>query len=112
MTDMNYPEMIKGLPEIDLDVDGVRGKLLQGADKQVVFFELDPVAVIRPHSHGSQWGIVVDGEMDLTIGGETRTYTRGDSYYVPAGVEHSAKFRTRVLAIDVFDEPGRYRAKA
>ena len=70
-----------------------------------------PIGEIPPHSHCAQWGIVVDGEMKLTIGGETKIRRKGDSYVIPEGVTHSATFLTRVHAIDVFDAPDRYQAK-
>jgi len=106
-----YPEMIESLPDVDVPVEGVRGKLVQSSDRQVVFFEIEPIGAIGLHSHGAQWGIVVEGEMDLTIGDETRTYRAGDSYYIPAGVEHGATFKTHFKAIDVFEEPDRYAAR-
>ncbi len=112
MNAASFSDMIQGLPDVDLDVPGIRGKLLQGEDQQVVFFTIERTAAIPFHSHGAQWGIVVEGEMDLTIGGVTRTYRQGDSYAIPAGVEHGASFRTDVRAIDVFDEPARYRPRA
>jgi len=111
MSEVTYPEMIEDLPDIDLDLEGVRGKLLQAGEKQVVFFDIEPIGAIPPHSHCAQWGIVVAGEMELTIGGRTATYTQGDSYFIPKGVEHSAVFKTRFKAIDFFDEPERYKPK-
>ena len=111
MTEVTYPELIQSLPEVDVPMEGVRGRLLQGRDRQVVFFDIDPIGSIPLHTHGAQGGIVVQGEMELTIGGETRTYRAGDSYYVPAGVEHGATFTTPFKAIDVFEEPDRYRAR-
>lgn len=108
---MDYPEMIKGLPKVDLPLDGVLGHLLQAGDKQVVFFEIEPVGAIPPHSHSAQWGVVLEGEMDLIIGGETRVYRKGDVYFIATGVEHQATFRTHFKAIDVFDEPARYQEK-
>ncbi|MFH1091367.1 MAG: cupin domain-containing protein [Pseudomonadota bacterium] len=111
MVGIAWPEMIESLPDIDLDAPGVRGKLLQAGDKQLVFFEIEPIGVIPPHSHSAQWGIVVEGEIEMTIGGETRTCRKGDSYFIPACVEHSARVRTKVKAIDIFDEPSRYRPR-
>jgi quercetin dioxygenase-like cupin family protein len=49
--------------------------------------------------------------MKLTIGGETRIYKKGDWYYIPEGVVHSATFLSRVQVIDVFADPNRYSAK-
>ena len=106
-----YPEMLRGLPEIDIPLKGIRGWLLQSEKKQVVFFELEPVGEMPPHSHCAQWGIVISGKMKLTINGETKTYSKGDWYYIPAGAVHSAIFLTRVYVIDVFDDPARYKAK-
>lgn len=106
-----YPEIIESLPDIDVSIAGVRGKLLQGADRQVVFFDIEPIGAIPLHSHGAQWGVVIEGEMELTIDGETRTYRPGDSYFIPPGVEHGATFNSHFKAIDIFEEPDRYHAK-
>lgn len=106
-----YPEMIRELPEIDVALEGVRGWLLQSQNRQVVFFDIQPVGVVPPHSHCAQWGLVVDGEMKLTIGEETRIYRKGDWYYIPEGTIHSATFLTRVHVIDVFEDSQRYAAK-
>jgi len=92
-------------------VEGIRGWLIQGPGRQVVFFELQRGAVVPPHSHAAQWGIVVDGLMDLKVGDETRTLRKGDSYVIPAGVVHSASFATTVYAVDVFASGDRYKAK-
>jgi quercetin dioxygenase-like cupin family protein len=111
MSHLQFPEMIDNLPQVDLPLEGVSGKLLQASDKQVVFFEIDPIGSVPLHQHGAQWGIVVQGEMELTIGQQTRTYRQGDSYFIPAGVKHGATFKTHFKAIDVFDEPDRYRVR-
>jgi len=103
-----FPDLILGLPEIAVPIEGVRGWLLQGENNQLVFFILDPVAKIPKHSHGAQWGIVIDGEMELTIDGDTETYRKGDSYFIPEGVVHSAVFREKTYAIDFFADKERY----
>jgi quercetin dioxygenase-like cupin family protein len=53
----------------------------------------------------------VEGEMRLVIGGKSRVYRKGDWYFIPEGVVHSAIFLTKVNAIDIFDDPKRYRIK-
>jgi quercetin dioxygenase-like cupin family protein len=111
MDEDSWPDLITNLPEADIPFQGVRGWISQGEDHQVVFFDIEPIGEVAPHSHGAQWGVVVDGEMDLTIGGETRTYGKGDSYFIPAGVPHGATFRTRFRAIDVFADRDRYRPR-
>lgn len=106
-----YPEMLRNLPEIDVPIEGVRGWLLQGPTSQLAFFDISRGAVVPPHSHDAQWGIMVEGHMELTIGDETRTIRKGDWYYIPAGVVHSATFPVRVSVIDVFDQRDRYKTK-
>ncbi len=106
-----YPDMIRNLPEIDIPIEGIRGWLLQDGKMQTVFFDIQPVGEIPPHSHCNQWGLVLGGELKLTIDGKTKTYVRGDRYYIPEGVVHSATFPTRVFVIDCFDAPDRYQAK-
>ena len=111
MPDEFFPEEILALPEPDVAFPGVQGRLLQGPAQQLVFFEIDAVGEVEPHAHGAQWGVVLDGTMELTIGRETRRYTRGDTYYIPAGEVHSARFETRTRVIDFFAEPRRYEVK-
>ena len=106
-----FPELIKKLPEANIPFEGIKGWLSQGADQQLVFFEIDAVGEVPSHSHGAQWGIVVEGEMDLTIGGETKTYKKGDSYTIPKGIVHSARFTKKTWVIDFFEEKDRYEVK-
>ncbi len=106
-----YPELIRNLPEVDVPFDGIRGWLMSGDQRQVVFFDIQPVGTVPPHSHCAQWGIMLEGEMSLTIGGKVNRFKKGDWYYIPEGVEHSATFHSRVNVIDVFDAPDRYKAK-
>jgi quercetin dioxygenase-like cupin family protein len=103
--------MIRDLPEVDLSLDGVKGWLLQSTDKQIVFFDIQAGAVVPPHSHCAQFGIMLEGEMELTISGETRAYQKGDTYFIPDGAVHSARFPSHINAIDIFDAPDRYKAK-
>lgn len=107
-----YPEMVRKLPEIDISIKGIRGWLLQSNDQQVVFFDLDPVGEMPPHSHCAQWGIVIEGMMSLAIDGKAKVYRKGDWYYIPEGVVHSAKFMSKVHVIDIFDDPNRYKIAA
>ena len=103
-----YPECILSLPKAKIPFSGVEGWIAQGENSQTVFFKIAPVGEVTPHSHGAQYGIVIEGEIELTIGDETRTYTKGDSYYIPAGVVHHAKFKTFCRVMDYFAEPNRY----
>jgi len=106
-----YPEIISSLPEAEIPLEGIQGWIAQGENFQIVFFDISPVGQLPPHSHAAQFGVVLEGEMTLTITGESKSYSKGDTYYIPAGAEHSAEFHTPVKAIDFFAEPSRYHPK-
>ncbi len=69
---MDYPAMITDLPQADIPFEGVRGWLMQGPKQQLVFMDIAPIGSVPEHSHRAQFGVVLDGEMTLTIGGETK----------------------------------------
>ena len=103
-----YPEILTNLQEADIPFDGVKGWISQSEDHQIVFMEIEAIGIVPEHSHGAQWGIVVEGEMELTIGGVTNIYKKGDSYYIPEGVMHSANFISKTWVIDFFADKFRY----
>ncbi len=107
-----FPAMITNLPEVDIPFAGVKGWLLQGVDKQVVFFEVQPTAAIPEHAHGEQWGIVVEGAMELAISGVKKIYQKGDCYHIPQGAVHSVKPQTLLKVIDFFADVSRYKSKS
>ena len=103
-----FPDLIKQLPEADLHFPGVRGWVFQGQTNQVAFFEISPLGDVEAHSHGAQWGVMLEGEMELTIAGVTRTYKKGDVYYIPSGAMHSGRFPKEMKSLDFFEDPDRY----
>jgi len=107
--DFTFPEIITELPRADVPLEGVTGWLLQGETRQAVFFRLPPGSEVPRHAHGAQWGIVIEGEIELTIGDETRVYRKGDTYAIGAGVPHSARCGPGALVLDLFADPDRYR---
>lgn len=106
-----YPPIIRDLPLANIPFEGVKGHLLQGASRQVIFFDIEAIGAIPEHAHGAQWGVILEGEVELTISGVTRTYRQGDSYYIPAGAPHSVSVKTRCKALDLFADADRYRPK-
>ncbi|MGD8477793.1 MAG: cupin domain-containing protein [Burkholderiales bacterium] len=110
---MDLPDIISRLPEAELPFasSAVKTSVLQSNHGQLVFFQIYEDVEIPPHSHKAQWGTVLEGEVELTIGGETRMYRPGDSYYIAPGVEHSAKAPAGSKVIDFFEEPDHYKLK-
>ncbi|MFX0134100.1 MAG: cupin domain-containing protein [Candidatus Hodarchaeota archaeon] len=111
MTRQTFPGIITSLPRADIPLQGVQGWIAQGKEFQIVFFEIEPTGLVPPHSHGAQFGIVIEGEISLTISGVTKKYIKGDTYYIPEGVEHQAEFHSHFKSLDFFEEPERYKAK-
>lgn len=107
----NFPDCITSLPEADIPFEGVKGWLSQAENHQIVFFEIEAIGEVAEHKHGDQWGAVFEGEMELTIGGETKTYKKGDSYFVPANVLHKAVFKKKTWLMDFFADKNRYLPK-
>ncbi|TFG32522.1 cupin domain-containing protein [Candidatus Thorarchaeota archaeon] len=106
-----YPDCIKELPKAKIPMQGVQARIAQGVAFQIAFFEIEPIGTVPPHSHNAQYGFVIEGEMLLTIGDKTNLYKRGDSYYIPEGVVHSAEFKTFCKIMDFFAEPARYETE-
>ncbi|MEO1139699.1 MAG: cupin domain-containing protein [Pseudomonadota bacterium] len=111
---MPFPDFIMSLPALDLPFpeDVVQSRAIRSDAGLTVFFTFLQDMDLPAHSHGAQWGSVVEGEIEFTIDGDTRTYRPGDSYSIPAGVEHGAHIKAGTRVIDVFDEPDRYPLKA
>ncbi len=59
----------------------------------------------------SPFGIVLEGKIELVIGGEKQCFTKGDRYYTPEGVKHSGKIYAGYADITFFNEPNRYSTK-
>ncbi len=108
---MNLPDFILNAGTLDLPIpeDIVSATGFRSEKGLVAFFNVHKDVTLPPHSHGAQWGTVLEGSIALTMNGVTRTYGPGESYDIPAGVEHGATFKTHFKAIDFFDEPARYK---
>ncbi len=106
-----FPEIITNLPQADVPLEDVRAYLFQGEDKQLVFMTFPDDVDVPEHAHAAQWGVVLAGEIELTIGGEAHTFRPGDTYFVPDGVPHSARIKGGSSLQDLFDQVDRYRAK-
>jgi len=106
-----FPEIITRLPEADIPIEGVKSYLLQGEGQQIIFMSFDEDVEVPEHSHEGQWAVVMDGEIKLTTGDKTRTYRRGDTYFIPKGVKHGARIKKGYKDLTLFDQRDRYKAK-
>jgi quercetin dioxygenase-like cupin family protein len=110
--EQGYPEVITCLPEADVQFEGVKAWILQSDARQLVFFAFEAGAKVPEHSHSyPQWGMVIDGKMELTIDETPRICEKGTEYLIPAGAKHSARFPCRARVMDFFSEKNRYKPK-
>ncbi len=106
-----FPEIITNLPEADIPIEGVQSHLFQGENQQFVFMSFENDVEVPEHSHDAQWGVVLDGEIELTVGGRKHSFSRGDTYFIAKDVTHSARIRKGYKDLSLFNQKDRYRAK-
>lgn len=106
-----FPGPIKNLPKADIPLKGLTAYLSQSETHQILFMQFEEDIELPEHSHESQWGIVLDGKIDLTVDGVVKTYSKGDRYFIPAGVKHSVKIHAGYANITFFNEKDRYKTK-
>jgi mannose-6-phosphate isomerase-like protein (cupin superfamily) len=73
-----FPRPIVKLPLADIPLVGARGYLSQSTGHQVVFMEFAKDVELPEHAHESQWGVVLEGRIDLVMNGERFTFRKGD----------------------------------
>ena len=69
----SFPEFVKKLPKADYFSDGagaIRGFVVEGKNHQVVFNENNEAVEFTPHTHAASFGVVLEGECELVIGGD------------------------------------------
>ena len=86
---------------------GVVLRTMWGEKVMMSLVEVAPGAIMPLHSHPhEQTGIMMQGEFEMTIGGETRILGKGDAYVIPGGVEHGVRgLDGWSLVLDVFSPP-------
>ncbi len=111
--------MIKSLPEpitrhsgAKIDLDGVSSHLVQAGDQQFIFMKFDHDVDVPEHSHEAQWGIVLNGEVELSIEGKPRVLRKGDTYFIEKDQLHSARIKKGYQDLTLFDHANRYEPES
>ena len=103
----NFPEPILNLPEADIPFKGVKAYLSQAENHQLIFMEFSEAVDLPEHEHESQWGVVLEGRIDLVINGVQHSYKKGDQYFIPSGVKHSGNIFAGYADITYFNQKDR-----
>ncbi len=102
------PRAIWGAKVMPVEVmPGVERRTL-GCTEQAMLvewrFEAGRALPLHDHPH-DQVGYLIQGEMEMEIGGEVSVFHAGDSWAIPGGVPHRASFPVASVVIDCFTPP-------
>jgi quercetin dioxygenase-like cupin family protein len=75
-----------------------------GENTLLALVDIEPGVEVPLHTHPhEQSGMVLEGELEMGIEGETRTLGPGDIYIIPGGVQHYAKtVSSKARVLDIF----------
>jgi quercetin dioxygenase-like cupin family protein len=84
--------------------EGISMKAVSGEKTMMTIFEFGPKTIIPAHKHPhEQITYIVEGELEFTVGGETRILRKGDGAVIPPNCEHSAAvLKAPAKAIDAW----------
>jgi quercetin dioxygenase-like cupin family protein len=93
----------RDLSAVALDPGELRTLRARGGNLTMAEFIFEPGAQAKLHSHPhEQVAYVIEGEVDFTVGAETRRLAAGDSVYIASGVTHGCKALVKSRVIDAF----------
>jgi quercetin dioxygenase-like cupin family protein len=89
-------------PEKEL-VPGIHGSYIHGANASLGYVTIKAGSVMPMHHHPhEQLTLILDGELEMEIGGKKVLLTKGMSYVIPSNTPHAAKAHADCTVIDVF----------
>ena len=81
---------------------GIWSKLESGKHLTMAFMEIASNQEGSAHDHPfDQCGVVVEGEIEMSVGEEKKLLRPMETYFVPAGIEHN--WKTMSLAAKILD---------
>jgi quercetin dioxygenase-like cupin family protein len=84
-------------------IDGILGRYIHGDRSTLGLVEITKGAILPLHHHPhEQITFILEGELEMTIGGETMTLKPGDFHVITSNTPHSAVAHMDCKLIDVF----------
>jgi quercetin dioxygenase-like cupin family protein len=84
-------------------MEGITGYYVHGAALTFGYVELKAGSSVPMHQHiQEQITYIIEGELDMIIGGKPCLLTSGMYYIIPADTPHSASAKTYCKVIDAF----------
>jgi len=82
---------------------GLFGRFVHGTQLTLSFVEIQPGTLMPEHSHPhEQITYVMEGELEMVIGGEKMILTAGMVHLIPGHTTHNAYARTHCKVLDAF----------
>jgi quercetin dioxygenase-like cupin family protein len=82
---------------------GFFGKMVHGDSSTLAFWDVKKGSSVPDHHHAhEQITYVLEGELEMNIGGEQYLFTPGSVHVIPSNMTHSAYARTDCRIIDSF----------
>lgn len=83
---------------------GIDTQIFAGRQTMVMRVVLEQGAIATTHAHPhEQISVVLQGEVEFTIGEEQQTLKVGDAVVIPGGVTHSAKALVQSELLEAFN---------
>ncbi len=93
---------VSDIPEKEI-VKGFFGRMIHAESVTVAHFFIEKGSVLPEHQHvHEQVTNVLEGELELTVGGETHVCRAGEVAVIPSHVPHSGRALTDCRVLDVF----------
>lgn len=82
---------------------GITGRYVHGHESTVGWLDIEKGSVLPLHHHiHEQITFILEGELEMTIGGETMILKPGCFHVIPSNVPHTAVALSNCKVIDVF----------
>ena len=84
-------------------IKGIKGRYIHTENSTIGFVEIEKGAILPKHSHfHEQTTQIIEGKLEMVIGGETKILEPGMFTIIPSNVSHSAVALTDCLVTDTF----------
>ena len=100
-----FADIIKKVPSRDYGIDGLAVHVDHTSTGTVYFVSAAKKVVFPEHAHAAQWTIVVSGSCTFTADGESKVYSAGETYFIPAGLRHQITLHAGYSDVDYVDDP-------
>ncbi len=93
---------IKSMPAKEI-VSGFTGRFLHGERSTLASWEIKSGCIMPSHDHPhEQITYIIEGELEMQIGGVTHNFRAGSVYVIPPNTRHGAIAKTDCRVLDFF----------